>query len=379
MRNISLRTLTYALLVSLAFLSCQSTVNRSTPKPEVFTFVKQLGLGYNLGNTLEACGGTKGNKISNFEVAWGAPMTTKAIFEDLKARGFNTIRIPVAWSNLIADDHTIHPDLMNRVEEVAVMVMDSGMHAIVNIHWDGGWFADFPKDYAGSMKKYKRIWSQISERFKKYDERLIFESLNEEGCFDDVWNRYSGGGTGTKKKAFDILNSMNQAFVDLVRASGGYNASRYLLIAGYATDFVLSASDEFLMPRDSAGRCIISLHYYTPANFTIIDKDASWAKSAYSWGDSSDVRRLKDDFDSVKTDFLDKGIPVILGEFGSATNNKDPESVRKYLTEVAHAAWALGICPILWGGALDHYDRRELRFADPLLGEMFLELSKTPR
>jgi endoglucanase len=338
-----------------------------------------MGLGYNLGNTLEACGGTKGNKIANFEVAWGAPMTTKAIFEDLKARGFDTIRIPVAWSNLIADDYTIHPDLMNRVEEVAVMVMDSGMHAIVNIHWDGGWFADFPKDYAECMKKYKRIWSQISERFKKYDERLVFESLNEEGCFDDVWNRYSGGGTGTKKKAFDILNAINQAFVDLVRASGGNNATRYLLIAGYATDFTLSASEEFRMPRDGAERCILSLHYYTPATFTIIDKDVSWGRSAFSWGDSSDVLRLKDDFDRVKADFIDKGIPVILGEYGTATNNKDPESVRKYLTEVARAAWGIGICPILWGGALDHYDRTALKFSDPLLGDMFRELSKTPR
>lgn len=175
------------------------------------------------------------SKISKF---LGAPLiTTKEIFTDLKARGFDTIRIPVAWSNLIADDYTINAELMNRVDEITRMVLDSGMYAIVNMHWDGGWISGFSTDYDGNMKKYTAIWAQIAERFKNYDQHLVFESLNEEGCFNDVWNRYGDGDASPKKQAaFDILNGINQSFVDLVRRSGGNNGSRYLLIAGYATD-----------------------------------------------------------------------------------------------------------------------------------------------
>lgn len=365
-----------------AFLlpSCLSSPGAAAKEPQAIAFVKGLGLGYNLGNTLDACGGTMGNKISNFEVAWGAPVTTKAIFQDLKNRGFDTIRIPVAWSNLIADDYTIHPDLMNRVEEITKMVLDSGMYAIVNIHWDGGWISGFSTDRDETMKKYLRIWSQISERFKDYDERLVFESMNEEGCFNDVWNRYSDGDASPKKqKAFDILNGANQAFVDLVRASGGKNASRYLLVAGYATDIDLTCSKEFRMPADKAKREIVSVHYYTPSTFTILEKDADWGKSARTWGSPADISRLKADMLKAKTTFIDKGVPVILGEFGTVINNKDPDSVRLYLTQVARAAWGAGMCPILWGAADQHYDRRALKFSDEALGNMFLGLSRSSR
>jgi endoglucanase len=369
-----------AVTITAILSSCLSLAPKPATEPEAISFVKGMGLGYNLGNTLDACGGTMGNKIANFEVAWGAPVTTQAIFRDLKNRGFDTIRIPVAWSNLIADDYTIHPDLMNRVEEITKMVLDSGMYAIINIHWDGGWISGFSTDYGQCMKKYSRIWSQICARFKDYDERLVFESMNEEGYFDDVWNRYSDGAESPKKqKAFDILNGINQAFVDQVRGSGGRNASRYLLIAGYATDIDLTCSKEFRMPVDKAKREIVSVHYYTPSTFAILEKDADWGKSARTWGTPADISRLKADMLKVKTTFIDKGIPAILGEYGTVINNKDPESVRLYLTEVARAAWGVGMCPILWGAADQHYDRRALKFTDESLGNMYLGLSRTPR
>jgi endoglucanase len=373
-------TVFLALAAMTILASCQSIAPKPAKEAEAITFVKGLGLGYNLGNTLDACGGTMGNKIANFEVAWGAPVTTKAIFVDLKNRGFDSIRIPVAWSNLMADDYAIHPDLMNRVEEITRMVLDSGMYAIINIHWDGGWIGNFPAEPAESMKKYKAIWTQISARFKDYDERLIFESMNEEGCFNDVWNRYTDGDASPKKqKAFDILNGVNQAFVDLVRSAGGKNGSRYLLIAGYATDIDLTCSKEFRMPADKAKRSIVSVHYYTPSTFTILEKDADWGKSARSWGSPREIAQLKADMLKVKTAFIDKGSPAILGEYGTVINNKDPESVRLYLTEVARAAWGVGMCPMLWGAADQHYDRKALKFTDEALGNMYLGLSRTPR
>lgn len=367
-------------LAIISFFSCQKFSFGTAKDSEAVAFVKGMGLGYNLGNTLDACGGTRGNKIENFEVSWGAPITTKEIFIDLKKRGFDTIRIPVAWSNLIGDDYMINAELMNRVEEIVNMVLDADMYAIVNIHWDGGWFADFPTAPETSMKKYRSIWTQIAERFKDADERLIFESLNEEGCFNDVWNRYADGdGSPKKQQAFDILNGINQNFVNLVRNSGGNNGTRYLLIAGYATDIDLTCSSEFRMPKDPAKRSIVSVHYYTPSTFTILEKDADWGKSAPSWGTDAELAQLRADMYKVKTAFIDKGIPAILGEYGTVIANKDPDSVRKYLTEVARAAWSVGMCPILWGAADQHYDRRKLTFTDPLLGAMYRDLAKTSR
>jgi endoglucanase len=370
-------------LAPIAILVLASACRTLPPSPadsRAAQFARNLGLGYNLGNTLDATGGTRGNKISNFEVAWGAPVTTIDIFQDLKARGFDTIRIPVAWSNLVADDYTIHPDLMNRVEEIVDMVLDSGMYAIVNIHWDGGWINKFPQDWDGTMARYVSYWKQISARFKNYDERLVFESMNEEGCFDSVWNRYvDGDGSPLKQAAFDVLNVVNQAFVDLVRRSGGKNATRYLLIAGYATDIDLTCSPEFLMPKDPAGRLLLSVHYYTPSTFTILERDADWGKAAKTWGSDAEAAQVAADFNKVKTRFIDRGIPVVLGEYGTVTTNKDPDSVRKYLTVVARTARRYGLVPVLWGGAVDHYDRRAKAFTDPLLGQMFLELSKALR
>jgi len=142
------------------------------------------------------------------------------MFDGIKAAGFKSVRIPVAWSNLIAADHTINKDLMARVEEVARYALDNDLYVIINIHWDGGWIKKFSTDYDGTLAKYKAIWSQIAERFKDYSDHLIFESMNEEGCFDDLWNRY-GAMPDQKQKAFEILNKVNQEFVNLVRGSGG--------------------------------------------------------------------------------------------------------------------------------------------------------------
>lgn len=377
MRSEQLKIPFLSVFGAMIMFSCQSAGPGPAGDSEAVAFVKNMGIGYNLGNTLDATGGTRGYKISNFEIAWGAPVTTKEIFEDLKTRGFDTIRIPVAWSNLMGDNYTIHPDLMDRVEEVVNMVLDSGMYAIVNIHWDGGWITKFPSDYYRTMEKYTRIWTQICGRFRNYGDRLIFESMNEEGCFPDLWDRYSG--SGDKKTAFDLLNHVNRTFVDLVRGSGGNNGTRYLLIAGYCTDIELTCDPLFLMPKDKIRHCIVSVHYYTPSTFTIIETDADWGKAVSTWGTEEDIAVLKSNMNKMKTAFLDKGIPVIVGEYGTVQNNKEPESVRRYLTETAHAVWELGMCPVLWDGSGDVYNRRSLNFNDPVIGEMYLRLSKTPR
>jgi len=177
----------------------------------------------------------------------GQPVITGAMISGYASSGFKTVRIPVAWSNLMGSNYTINAGLLNRVEELVNYVLNNGMYAIVNIHWDGGWWENFPTDSAGCMDRYKRMWGQISDRFKNHSGYLVFESLNEEGVWQDVWNRYDG--KGNKARAYGLLNAINQEFTTLIRASGSNNADRHLLIAGYATDINLTCDNAFKMPQ----------------------------------------------------------------------------------------------------------------------------------
>jgi endoglucanase len=341
--------------------------------------VKRMGLGWNLGNTLECAGnGMKGTEVVNFETAWGNPETTRAMIDGIKAAGFNSVRIPVAWSNLMGDDYTINRQLLARVKEVADWVTQDGMVAVVNIHWDGGWWSKFPTQYDESMKKYTRIWTQISAYFKDYPDTLIFESLNEEGCFNDVWNRYGGGTPDQKQKAYGILNKINQAFVDIVRKGGGYNAKRHLLIAGYATDIELTVDPAFVMPKDPVGHLIVSVHYYTPYTFAGLEHDESWGKARPTWGTDADMAELNSLFDKLKPRFLDQGVPVIVGEYGATLKTKDPESVRRYMLSVATKTYGMGMCPMLWDPG-SHFNRQALKFNDPDLVKGYAKILEMKR
>ncbi len=327
--------------------------------------VNNMGVGINLGNTFEACGDwiNKNGGVKAYETAWGSPVITKEMIEGYAKCGFGVLRIPVAWSNLMGDNYTISKELMDRVKQVTQWTVDSGMYAIVNIHWDSGWWEKFPSDKENCMKKYIRIWEQISEGFKNFDGRVMFESLNEEGCWNDVWNRYSGGTNG-KSDAYGLLNEINQKFVDIVRSSGGNNKIRHLLIAGYATDIDLTCDKLFKMPNDPKNRCALSIHYYTPATFCILEKDESWGKAKTTWGSDRDKKELAKYMDMLKTNYVDKGIPVIMGEYGVAKGNKTAEVVRLFISSVAKAAKDRNICPVLWDTPNNFYDRNHCRFYD---------------
>jgi endoglucanase len=340
--------------------------------------VRRMGLGWNLGNTMEAIKDPKGTTVRDYETAWGNPETTREMIGRIKASGFSSVRIPVGWSNLMGAGYAIHPPLMARVQWIVDAVLAEGMVAVVNIHWDGGWWSKFPSDEAGSMRRYKAMWSQIAERFKDYPETLVFESLNEEGCFNDVWDRYKNAPGPQKQKAYGILQRINQAFTDLVRGSGGHNPQRHLLIAGYCTDIDLTVDPAFQMPTDPAGRGIVSVHYYTPFPFAGLTKDESWAKARRTWGTAADMAELDANLKKLKTRFLDKGVPVIMGEYGCEKRNKDPQSVRLYLLSVAEKAYRLGICPMLWDPGT-HFDRRALRFEDAGLLEGFHKVAAMER
>ena len=339
----------------------------------VMELVHDMGQGINLGNTLEACGGwiNPSGGVRGYETAWGSPVITEKVIQGYADCGFGVLRIPVAWSNLMEEDYTISEELIDRVKEVVDWTLDTGMYAIVNIHWDGGWWENFPTDYDECMKKYTRIWEQLSEEFKDYGDKLMFESLNEEGGWESVWNSYSNSDNG-KDEAFGILNNINQQFVDIVRGSGGNNEGRHLLIAGYNTAITHTCDEHFKMPDDPMNRCAVSVHYYAPSTFCILEKDESWGKAKTTWGNEKDLEEMHELIDMMKTTYIDKGIPVIVGEYGVATGNKEYEQVENWMATVTEAMFEAGLCPVIWDAHGHFYNRMSYQFIYPEMLEKIM-------
>lgn len=342
--------------------------------------VTDMGIGINLGNTFESCGdwiAQWGDGTPNaYETAWGSPTVTRELIEGYAEAGFGVVRIPVAWSNMMTDDgtYTIHPDYMARVKQVVDWTLEADLYAIINLHWDSGWLEKLPDDPDACIEKYTAIWTQVSAEFRDYGDHLMFESQNEELGWDSLWSRYSSSTNG-KAESYGYANLINQTFVDIVRASGGNNSERHLLISGYDTDIALTCDPLFQMPEDPATRCALSVHYYTPAGFALLTQDESWGKSLSTWGTDADYKELNYYMDMLDERYASKGIPVIIGEYGCPKENKEPESVRRFLTSVCEAALSRGgMCPVLWDITGLHYDRQTYRMTDSLLNEQLLEI-----
>ncbi|MDE6127963.1 MAG: glycoside hydrolase family 5 protein [Lachnospiraceae bacterium] len=367
-----------ALIMAIVMGGCAKKDGESDGMRNITTMelVRDMGIGINLGNTFESCGDWIAQwgdgSVRSYETAWGSPMITQEMIQGYADAGFGVLRIPVAWSNMMGKDYTINEDYLAAVKEVVDWTLEAGMYAIINIHHDNWWMADFPTNTEECMYHYSRIWEQVADAFQDYGDYLVFESLNEEGCWDTVWNQY-GSSTDGKEEVFSLLNEINQTFVDIVRGSGGNNPKRHLLIAGYATNIELTSDAFYQMPDDPAGRCAVSVHYYTPSVFAILEEDADWGKSRSTWGTDEDFQELQKYMDMIETHFIAQGIPVILGEYGCPKNNKDAESVRLFLTSVCKAAYDRQVCPILWDTTGLHYDRNSCQMVDSLLMEGLLE------
>ncbi|MCM1529875.1 MAG: glycoside hydrolase family 5 protein [Alistipes sp.] len=335
--------------------------------------VHDMGIGINLGNTYEACGDwINGETPDNYEQAWGSPDVTEEIIKGYADEGFGTLRIPVAWSNMMSDDNKISGNYVAEVRKAVDWALDSDMYVIINLHWDGGWLEKMPEDKENVMGRYSRIWEQVSGEFKDYGDHLIFESQNEELGWSSLWNRW--GGTEGKDESYALVNEVNQTFVDIVRDSGGNNKKRHLLISGYNTDIELTCDPLFRMPDDPAGRCAVSVHYYTPSTFAILEKDADWGKAAYTWGTEAEIAELEKNMDMMKSTYVDNGVPVIIGEYGCPVNNKDPESVRLYVSSVCRAAYQRQMCPVLWDVTDAQYSRSEYKMKDEELKNMMMSV-----
>lgn len=344
-----------------------------------------MGNGINLGNTMEACDnnvGIKTNTPLSYETHWGQPKTTQAMIDGMKAAGFDTIRIPVAWmtnaTHLYEGDYTIDADYMDRVEEVVCYARKAGMYVIINDHWDGGWYGMFGSESAETralaMEAYKGMWQQIAERFRDYSDYLIFESANEElgGRFDENSPLYCSDSVVTyltDDERYALTNEINQTFVDVVRATGGNNATRFLLIAGYSTDIDQTCDDRFQMPKDTVdSKLMVSVHYYDPWSYC----GASSAASATKWGKVSDYEYLDQQLAKM-TKFTEAGYGVVIGEYGALPCSDGlKDNTLAYHTAFLDACTKYNLTNCLWDCS-GLYKRVSQTFADDDILAMYQE------
>ena len=321
----------------------------------------KMRLGWNLGNTFEAPGGEQG---------WGSPIITEDFIKFVKQSGFNAIRIPCAW-NLTHVDNTatahIDQNWLNRVKEVVGYCVNNDVYVLLNIHWDGGWLEGnikaTKKDSINA--KQRAYWEQIATAMRDFDEHLMFASANEPSV--------------DNAEQMDLLTGFHQTFIDAVRSTGGKNSYRVLVIQGPSTDMEKTYTMMNTLPVDKvAGRMMVEIHNYTPSQFTLLKEDASWGKMFYYWGANSHSTIEPDRnatwgeetdqigyFQKMKEKFVDKGIPVLMGEYGAYRRNGGDHipldlethnnAIDNWATFVTKQAIAHGVIPFWWdtGGAID--------------------------
>jgi endoglucanase len=309
--------------------------------------VKEIKTGWNLGNSLDIF--NRGGLYA--EIAWGNPYTTYEMIQAVADAGFDSVRVPITWQRHLGDapDYLINEEWLDRVEEVVGYVLSTGMYCIINTHHEQ-WIHPDVANEQQNTEQLVAIWSQISERFKNYNEKLIFNSMNEPRLRDteDEWN----GGT---HEAQEVVNRLNAAFINTVRSSGGRNELRHLLIPSYAASAEIVAmealSNDF--PQDD-DKIIALINSYTPYNLALnprgIDK---WVPAAHE----QDIDFL---FDNLKNFFLDKGIPVIIGETGILNKNNNHGTRLTWTSYYFGKARELGIPTFWWDNGVFEEDRTKI-------------------
>lgn len=310
---------------------------RDIPSTEL---VKEMKVGWNLGNTLDSTiTNPKGTELSSdWETAWGQPVTTKAMIDSVAAQGFNVLRVPITWEGKFGEgpDYTIDPDWLARVNEIVDYGIDDDMFVIINVHHEE-WHMPTYENEAAAQEILTALWAQIADHFKDYNEKLIFEGLNEPRLKDTPmeWN-------GGNDEARDVINHWNAAFVETVRNSGGNNKLRHLMVTPYAASSMDKVLNDFAVPDDD--KVIVSIHAYLPYTFALADNaQATTEWSADNPADTNDIDML---MANLKDRYLDKGRAVIIGEMGTRNrmNTEARAECARYYSEAAHNA---GI-PICW-------------------------------
>jgi len=336
-------------LASLALLAAASgcaggiaAADQGGKPPSGLTSVqlsKEMSPGINLGNTLEAIPAA---------TSWGQPVPTQALMHAYKAAGFKSVRLPVAWSQYADAHHNISPAWMAHVKQVVDYARNAGLYVMVNVHWDGGWMDHPTYDKQAAINgKLAKFWLQIATTFKDYDEHLLFAGTNEVGMHNT-----SGA---PKPEWAEVQNSFNQTFVDTVRATGGRNATRHLIVQGYFTSIEHTVATN-TVPRDSVpNRLFMEVHYYDPYNFTLNGDSKIWQWGATatdpsateSWANEAWADKQ---FQLMKTHFIDKGVGVIVGEYGAYQKPNYPDTTyrHRWARDVTASMVQHGLVPVWW-------------------------------
>ena len=322
-------------IMMMNFLAGCGKKYKSNITDDPVEFAANLKMGWNLGNTLDAIAA---NDLSS-ETSWGQPLVTKEQIDYIKEAGFTAIRIPVSWSNHVGVGYVIDEEWMDRVNEVVDYAWDAGLYVIINSHHDCEMYYPTDEKYEFASMYIEKIWSQIAERFADYDERLIFESMNEprlKGTSKEWWfmpNDKDG------LESIRVIQDLNQLFVDTVRSSGGYNKTRYLMVPSNAASAGNALSSAFRMPEDKAGRLIVSIHAYTPYDF---------AMNGNGYSDWDEAKKTELSFmDDLDQKFIQNGYGVVIGEFG-ATNKDNLDDRIRWADDFTKKAASLGISCFWW-------------------------------
>ncbi|CCO03822.1 Glycoside Hydrolase Family 5 protein [Ruminococcus bicirculans (ex Wegman et al. 2014)] len=362
MKSVSKRYLSFILSLLMAMtifigldlgdINAQALSGDTLKNADTEAILEDMGLGWNLGNSLDATGGSG----LDTETSWSNPKTTQALIDKVKSLGFNTVRVPVSWGKHVSgDNYTIDSAWLARVKEVVDYCYKNDMYVILNIHHDtkssasasGAGYYPRSSAYSSSEKFVTSVWSQMAEYFKDYDYHLIFETLNEPrliGTGYEWWfNKWSI--PSEVKDAIDCINRLNQKAVDTIRNTGSNNKGRLIMCPGYDASIDGATVSGFKLPTDISGnknRIAVSVHAYSPYNFAM--NVGSGSTSTYT---SSIKSELRDLFSTLKSNFRDKGIPVVIGEFGSTDKNNTAERV-KWATDYTALAKKNNIPCVLW-------------------------------
>lgn len=321
-----MRKLISILLLTTLLSSVFAEDKKSTETYDATQIVTMMKFGWNLGNTLDALGGSW-KKGLNTQTAWGQPLTTKEMIDGLAKSGVKTIRIPVSWSEHVIDKYyTIDPKWMARVKEIVTWAYENDMFIILNSHHDNfdqnkkipagkGVYYPSEENYEESKKFLTCLWKQISSHFIEFDYHLIFETLNEprpRGTSNEWWYDQN---SPVCKKYMGTLNKLNQDIVDTIRASGGNNTHRVIMVPSLAASPDAALSKDFRIPTDTVeNRLAISVHMYTPYNFAMASPGDIKFTEAHQ-------KELSTIFRKLYNKFVSAGTPVVIGEMGATNKN----------------------------------------------------------
>lgn len=330
-----------------------------------FEITEAMQLGWNLGNTLDSYNGQLQSMGLEAETSWGNPATTQEMINAVKAKGFNTVRVPVTWYQHVDanNGYKIDDAWLARVKEIVDYCYNADMYVILNMHHEEGWqnSPTLGSDYDRIKPFVTGVWSQIADTFKGYDQRLVFETMNEPratGTNHEWW--------GPTQAELDTINNLNADILGVIRKSGGNNSNRLVMMPGYCASSDTSIMSKVVVPDDDY--VAVSVHAYSPYGFTM---DSKGSHDTFTTAYRAELASI---LDGIRKTFNDKDIPVVLGEF-SAANFGNTDARVEWAEAYISTTKAYGIPCVLWdnnayqnprdpGEAHGYFNRSQLTWYD---------------